>query len=492
MQPMNTIWPWSSPACAISGIRFCKIILMGLIAFAFVFYGAQGTVIQAGQDIQAAIEKANPRDTVLVGPGDYSSFEVDRPITVLSQGGSSLQAAIQRPAIKISSNGVNISGFIIEGIGKDTTAKFNYYMENRDAAAGSRLDLPNAAIIVDGNDIILQNITVFGAQIGVMADNADNLSILDSTLESCDRGAYIAESRMSLVQGNTISNCKKYGLDAQRSSGLRVYNNSISGSANTGFLLKESKKCVVQGNVFSTNTFGLALWNSTSNQISKNRADHNYYGILITDWSGNNTIEDNIAEENTRSEIIKGFGIGISLQENSSHNLVVGNTARKNLNGIDIAKGCKFNAIYGNNIFDNSNGIRVDKNRNNLIFANNFERNTASAYDNSSRNIWNTTIGNYYSDYRGDDENGDGIGDKPYSIPKGDHDEADARPLMDAYRHANLDAAALRGEVEKYARFGPDDDEIPSIRMEGRTIAISYRRPSSPPKWPDSKPLEIT
>jgi len=66
------------------------------------------------------------------------------------------------------------------------------------------------------------------------------------------------------------------------------------------------------------------------------------------------------------------------------------------------------------------------------------------------------------------------------------------RPLMEAYGHANLDAAALRGEVEKYARLGPADDEIPSIHMEGRTIAISYHRPSSPPKWPDSKPLDVT
>jgi nitrous oxidase accessory protein len=489
MQPTNTIWPWSSPACAISGIKSVRT-LVGIIAFVLVVSGAQGTVIHSGQDIQAAIDKASPGDIILVGPGDYSSFEADRSVTIRGQNGSLLQAAVQRPAIKISSDDVTISGFSIEGIGKDTTAKFNYYMENRDAAAGARLDLPNAAVVVEGNDIVLQNISVFGAQIGVMAENSDNLSIRDSTLDSCDSGVQIADSRMSMVQGCAISNCKKYGLDAERCVGLGVYHNSISGSANTGLLLKESEKCEIKDNIFSSNTFGLSLWNSTSNQVSENRADHNYYGILLTDWSNNNTIYDNIAEENTRSEIVKGFGIGISLQENSSYNLVAKNIARKNLNGIDIAKGCKFNAIYDNRISDNSNGIRVDKNRNNLIFANSFERNTASAYDNSSRNIWNTTIGNYFSDYHGSDENGDGIGDKPYPIPKGDHDEADARPLMEAYSQASMDAATLRDEVKKYAKFGPADDEIPSIRMEGRTVTISYHRPSAPPKWSDKRSLD--
>ena len=44
---------------------------------------------------------------------------------------------MQKPAIKVNSDGVTISGFRILGVGKDTTAKFNYYMQNPTAAAGA-------------------------------------------------------------------------------------------------------------------------------------------------------------------------------------------------------------------------------------------------------------------------------------------------------------------------------------------------------------------
>jgi nitrous oxidase accessory protein len=491
MQPTSTAWPWSSPACATSGTKLCKIILIALLAFALV-PSVQGNTIQAGPDIQAAISAAKAGDVILVGPGDQTSFEVDKPLKIVGQGRPVLHAAIQRPAIKIICDGVTISGFKILGVGKDTTAKFNYYMENPAAAAGQRLDQANAAMVVSANDVSLDDMTIFGSQVGVQAENADNLAIRSTTLETCDTGASLVSCRSSKVDGCTFSNCKKYGLDAEQCDNLTIQNSSIVNSTNAGILLKESDKCQVEDNIFSGNTFGLSLWNSSFNQVRRNRADHNYYGIVVTDSSNSNTIMDNVAEENSRSEIVKGFGIGISLQENSSYNLVTRNTAKKNFNGLEVSKGCKFNAVFGNNASDNSHGIRLNENRNNVIFGNNFYNNNINAYENASFNIWNTTIGNYYSDYQGNDENGDGIGDQPYALPGQDSKSKDLRPLVKPYRNASLNLTALKDEVKRYARYGPADNEIPSYRREGGTMMISYKVPTSPPKWSDSKPLDVS
>jgi len=490
MQPMSTAWPWSSPACATSGTRLCRIILIAFLASAL-FSSVQGSTIQAGLDIQAAISVAKAGDTILVGPGDQNSFEVDKPLAIVGQGEAVLHAAIQKPAIKIICNGITISGFKILGVGKDTTAKFNYYMENPAAAAGQRLDQPNAAIVISANDVSLKDMIIFGSQVGVQAENADNLTVQNTTLESCDAGVSLSHCRFCKFEGCRFSNCRKYGLNAEQCDDLTIKNSSIVNSANAGLLLKESDQCQVQDNVFSGNYFGLSLWNSSFNQVRRNRADHNYYGILITDSSNSNTIADNVVEENSRSEIVKGFGIGISLQENSSCNLVIRNTATKNFNGLDVSKGCKLNAVFGNNASDNSHGIRLNENRNNLIFGNNFFNNNINAYENASLNIWNTTIGNYYSDYHGKDENGDGIGDQPYALPGQDSKSKDFRPLSEPYRNASLDLATLKDEVKRYARYGPADDEIPPFRMKGGTIVISSRVPTSPPKWSDSKPLDI-
>lgn len=449
-----------------------------------------GTV-QSGSDIQAAINAARPGDTVVVGPGEHSPFEVDRPLTIQGQGGPLIKAAIQKPAIKILCDGVTISGLKIDGVGEDIGAKFNYYMENPAAAAGQRLDQPNAAIIVSGNDIALRDCTIFGAQVGIWAENADKLTLNNVTLDSCDQGASLTRCEGLMVEACLVTNCKKSGLDLEEGRNLTVQNSRLVGTASTGLLLKHTEGCSIKGNVFSGNTFGLALWNSSQNEVRGNRADHNYYGILVTDRSDNNTIAENMAEDNTRNEFVKGFGEGISLQENSSNNLVIRNTAKGNFNGLELSKGCKFNAVYDNDVSDNSHGIRLNENRNNVIFANNFLRNEINAYENASLNIWNTTIGNCYSDYQGQDENGDGIGDQPYAISGEDSKSFDYRPLIRQNSNSSLDEAALKEAVKEYAKYGPADNEIPTIRMEKGTVAISYRRPSSPPKWGDSKPLDV-
>jgi len=64
-----------------------------------------------------------------------------------------------------------------------------------------------------------------------------------------------------------------------------------------------------------------------------------------------------------------------------------------------------------------------------MLHHNNFVNNVVNAYDECS-NIWddNTSEGNYWSDYTGVDENGDGIGDTPYNI-SGDSNK-DRYPLM--------------------------------------------------------------
>ncbi|VVB68588.1 Right handed beta helix region [uncultured archaeon] len=490
MLPMSTAWPWSSPACATSGIRLCRMILIVFLASAL-FFSAQGSTIQAGADIQAAINAAKAGDTILVGPGDQNSFEVDKPLTIVGQGGPVLHAVIQRPAIKIICDGTTVSGFKILGVGKDSAAKFNYYMDNPAAAAGQRLDQPNAAIVVSANDVSVKNITIFGSQAGVQAEEADNLLVQNATLESCDSGVTLLRSSLCRLENCRFSNCRKYGLNAEKCDDLKVQNSSFVSSDNAGFLLKESDGCQVQDNVFSGARFGLSLWNASFNQVRRNRADHNYYGILITYNSNDNIIEDNVVEENRRNEIVKGFGIGISLQENSSDNLLIRNTAKKNFNGLEVSKGCKLNVVFGNNASENNHGIRLNENRNNLIFANNFYNNNINAYENASLNIWNTTIGNYYSDYHGKDENGNGIGDQPYALPGQDSESSDFQPLIKPYRDGGLNLTALKEEVRRYARYGPADEEIPPFRMSSGTIVISSRVPTSPPKWSDSKPLDI-
>jgi len=97
---------------------------------------------------------------------------------------------------------------------------------------------------------------------------------------------------------------------------------------------------------------------------------------------------------------IFGVKYGILITSSSS-NLIKNCTFRNNEYGI-IITGCK--CARGST--------------NSIIYHNNFINNDVQARDEWS-NIWNSKIGNYWSDYVGKDENNDGIGDIPYNISGG-------------------------------------------------------------------------
>jgi len=99
------------------------------------------------------------------------------------------------------------------------------------------------------------------------------------------------------------------------------------------------------------------------------------------------------------------------------------------------------NMISGNTIKNNNHGMYLALySSNNTIQCNNFN-NTYQVWTDST-NVWDDgNEGNYWSDYTGQDLNGDGIGDHPYGI---DVNNQDNHPLMGMFSDL---AVTLEGET---------------------------------------------
>ena len=191
------------------------------------------------------------------------------------------------------------------------------------------------------------------------------------------------------IKGN-ITALNTGGVYLTKVENVTVKNLNIK-SSQTGVYLDQTVNCVITNNTITTTyapipqlqvTAGIFVWAGNNNVISANKLADNYNGIYV------------------------GY--------NSSKNTIIQN---------DILTSKATGAIF----WDSTN---------NTVYQNNFINNSQQVSTNSPNvNIWNSALnGNYWSNYNGSDNNGDGIGDTPYKI---DENNIDHYPLSNFFNGAS-------------------------------------------------------
>jgi len=271
------------------------------------------------------------------------------------------------------------------------------------------------------NPYIIKNLTIdaTGGEYGIQIKN----SKVHFKIQNCT----------IFNSGNTIDvdSCVKLN---NVSNGQISYNNlANNGSGIYSILLINSNNNNINHNIATNNTnIGIILISSNNNTIMYNNVSNNGQHGIYCKYSDFNNFSFNYLQYNTLD--------GFLIEWSCDNNIVFNNTINKNPgNGIRIkfrlggVNSNQYNKFFNNIVANNyGTGIKLESSSSlNIIYNNYIIDNNFQASDSGSNNYWdNLSIGNYWSDYGGEDVDDDGIGDTPYYIA-GTAGSQDYYPIWD-------------------------------------------------------------
>jgi parallel beta-helix repeat protein len=327
-----------------------SVLLISLL-IGFVTPASAGEVTVGGGQyttIQAAVNAAQPGDTVLVPPGTYSeNVMVNKSLTIKSSAGAAtttVTAAVpSNDVFLLSGSGIQVEGLTLTG-----------------GRAGVEFSGASQSSVTD----IIAHDNVYA----VLVEHAANNKVIASNLTNNGYGIYLDGSSGNTFSGNVAMNEKGNG-------------NALG----DGIYMRDSNSNAIVQNVLSNNhVYGISLLSSSNNVLSNNSIDANEeFAVRLRDNANNNTLAFNTFSGNAKLAVYSGYSSG--------------------------------NRFYLNNFINNP--VAIASPEGNLV--NSTEKYTYT-YSGSTHSSY---VGNYYSDYKGVDSDGNGIGDTPSAT-------GDAYPLV--------------------------------------------------------------
>ena len=266
-------------------------------------------------------------------------------------------------------------------------------------------------IVLVAADTYRENL-VINKSLTIMGESRDT-TIIDG--DNVDCVLNISRTNNVKVTGFTIQNAAKAVVYLERTNGSIISDTIVRDGTESGIYLdRYSQSNTITRNTIQNNTgAGIYLDGAGNNTVSRNVVVWNGYhplgffsaGIYLDYGARYNKISQNNVTLNNRDGIYLVF---------SHNNTIEGNTVSKNLRGGVVLSSSDSSVVIENELLENSFGVQMwGPLTGHVLYRNNFIQNTAQLYrDQASGIAWdNGAEGNYWSDYAGEDLNGDGLGE---------------------------------------------------------------------------------
>jgi len=290
-------------------------------------------------------------------------------------------------------------------------------------------------ITIEDNILKFNKAYLKGVGTGIVLSNSEGCTLRNNTLSDNDynfgvEGTETKHFIQLIDSSNTVNGKPMYYLVNEKnrkvpedagyvavvnSRNILVTNVTVDYNFQ-GVLFVNSTDSIIQNSRMEINRNGIFLLDSTNNLLENSTITHleEYYkfgpGIHL-ERSNNNTISLNRLSNNL---------MGIRLYD-SHNNTINGNSVKNTIERALILRHSDSNLVFLNSFVNGWQGVYTYWASKNIFYHNNFVSNSIQAYNDvfSLNNIWDNGYpsgGNYWSDYKGIDHDGDGIGDIPYYI----------------------------------------------------------------------------
>ncbi len=425
-----------------------------IIAFVWIGFASGSTIgaQQASFDLQAAIDAAQPGAVIQVPPGLYpGNFVIEKPITLEGIDWPILDGGNQGNVLEINSApDVTLRGLMIRN-------------------SGARLDKENA---------------------GIAVDKSPRLVVDSNRLENTLFGIYIKDSEESRIAYNVIG-AKDLPVPA-RGDGIRVWysqNSQVIGNRvdyGRDVVLWYNNGAIIRDNIISNGRYGLHFMYCDDNLVENNWIEGNSVGAFLM-YSRRLTLRQNVFANNRGPS---GYGIGLKDMDGveATDNLFTGNRVGMYFDNspwsVDVSQHFTHNAFVYNDV-----GLLFSPSvkRNHFAlnsFIDNLEQvglTGSGTFEGNSFSIGGQ--GNFWNDYTGYDEAGDGLGDLPYVSKSLFENMMDKNPQLRLFQLSPAQQA-IDLAARAFPIFQPQpkfSDEAPL--MTPVSPAIRYPLPSGP-TWP--------